>query len=121
VTRGVLLGVVGNQGLTTLPDAYCIPVGDLQACRVPIRSGHAVIVRTGRCNVYFDEQSTTPRDRGRAKPFRSPNGRLTRTRSWSVQTLPASEFFTGNSDQPGMHLQCMDCCSGTTASISSSR
>ncbi len=68
VTRGILIDVAGEKGVTMLPDAYEITSEDLQRALTKqgttLQQGDAVLIRTGRMTVWPDAKKFVPNEPG---------------------------------------------------------
>jgi len=71
VTRGILIDVAAEKGVTMLPDAYEITVEDLQRALkeqgTTLQKGDAVLIRTGRMTVWPDAKKFVPNEPGITK------------------------------------------------------
>jgi kynurenine formamidase len=68
ITRGILIDVAAEKGVTMLPEAYEITVEDLQRALskqgTALQPGDAVLIRTGRMTVWPDAKKFVPNERG---------------------------------------------------------
>ncbi len=68
ITRGILIDVAAEKGVTMLPDAYEISVEDLQRALkkqgTTLQKGDAVLIRTGRMTVWPDPKKFVPNEPG---------------------------------------------------------
>ena len=68
ITRGILIDVAGEKGVTMLPDAYEITSEDLQRALTKqgttLQQGDAVLIRTGRMTVWPDAKKFVPNEPG---------------------------------------------------------
>jgi len=68
VTRGILIDVAAEKGVTVLPESYEITVEDLQRALskqgTTVQQGDAVLIRTGRMTVWPDAKKFVPNEPG---------------------------------------------------------
>jgi kynurenine formamidase len=68
VTRGILVDVAGEKGITMLPDSYEITTEDLQRALTKqgttLQQGDVVLIRTGRMTVWPDPKKFVPNEPG---------------------------------------------------------
>lgn len=68
ITRGILIDVAGEKGVEMLPDSYEISSEDLQRALtkqgMTLQAGDAVLIRTGRMNVWPDPEKFVPNEPG---------------------------------------------------------
>lgn len=71
ITRGILIDVAGEKGVTMLSDSYEITPEDLQRALqkqgVTLRQGDVVLIRTGRMTVWPDAKKFVPNEPGITK------------------------------------------------------
>lgn len=71
ITRGILIDVAGEKGVSMLPDAYEITTEDLQRTLskqgTTLQQGDAVLIRTGRMTVWPDVKKFVPNEPGITK------------------------------------------------------
>jgi Putative cyclase len=96
VMRGVLLDVARHQGVNCLEPGYPIIADDLDATAaaqgVEIRTGDAIIVRTGTTKTRRGAWATTTAARPRASPCTPRRGCTSTTSQPSPPTREASRF-----------------------------
>lgn len=68
ITRGILIDVAAEKGVTVLPESYEITVEDLQRALskqgTTLQQGDAVLIRTGRMTVWPDAKKFVPNEPG---------------------------------------------------------
>jgi len=105
VTRGVLLDMAGHLGLPHLPHGHHISASDLtavtQAQGVDVRSGDALLVRTGWIRVWSEERERFLRD----TPGLGEDGMLTFLHDHQVAALGADNVAVEAWD-PGVTIRC---------------
>src|SRR5205085_1068913 len=100
VARGVLIDVVGAQGLDVLPDSYGIGEDDLRMAldrqRTEVRPGDVVLVRTGRMKYWPDRDRYMLNEPGLTSRPRAPAvGRAAAAASSSSPSRASTETGTG--------------------------
>jgi kynurenine formamidase len=68
ITRGILIDVAGEKGVSMLPDSYAITTQDLQRAMkkqgISLQKNDAVLIRTGRMTVWPDPKKYVHNDPG---------------------------------------------------------